>query len=56
MRKVTLHNVRDTRDNREYSIVIVDERKAKWFVPIEEEQGNEYRGHSEISGVGIPED
>lgn len=35
--KVTLKNVRDIRDNREYSIVIVDSRKTKWFVPIEEE-------------------
>ena len=35
---VTLHNVRDIRDDRVYSVVIVNQRKAKYFVPVEEEQ------------------
>lgn len=39
--KVKLYNVRDTRDDREYSIVIVDQRKAKWFVPIGLKQDEE---------------
>jgi len=36
--KVTLYNVRDIRDDREYSVVIVNAKKAKWFVPIEEDE------------------
>lgn len=37
--KVTLYNVMDTRDGRVYSVVIVDKRKQKWFVPVVQEQG-----------------
>lgn len=32
---VKLFNVRDTRDGREYSVVIVSAKKARFFVPIE---------------------
>ena len=32
---ITLYNVIDIRDNRHYSVVIVSERKAKYFVPAE---------------------
>lgn len=35
MSMITLHNVRDIRDDRVYSIVIVKANKAKWFVPVE---------------------
>lgn len=34
---VTLYNVMDIRDNRCYSVVIVSQRKARFFVPIESE-------------------
>lgn len=33
---ITLYNVMDIRNGREYSVVIVKENKARWFVPIEE--------------------
>lgn len=33
---VTLYNVIDTRNNNHYSVVVVSERKAKWFIPDEE--------------------
>ena len=33
---IILYNVRDIRDDREYSVVIVKERKAKYFVPVGE--------------------
>ena len=32
---ITLRSVRDTRDGREHSVVIVSSRKTKYFVPIE---------------------
>lgn len=35
---IKLYNVRDIRDDRVYSEVIVEERKAKYFVPIEPEE------------------
>ena len=38
MEKVRLYNVRDIRDDRVYSVVIVKARNAKWFVPIEEDE------------------
>ena len=34
---IRLENVRDTRNNREYSVVIVSAKKARFFVPINEE-------------------
>ena len=34
---IRLTNVMDIRDNRVYSVVIVSERKAKYFVPVVEE-------------------
>lgn len=30
---VTLYNVMDIRDNRVYSVVIISQRKTKYFVP-----------------------
>lgn len=30
---ITLHDVIDIRDGRHYSVVIVSQRKAKYFVP-----------------------
>ena len=30
---VTLYNVMDIRDNRVYSVVIISQRKVKYFVP-----------------------
>lgn len=30
---ITLYNVTDIRDGRTYSVVIVNQRKAKYFVP-----------------------
>lgn len=33
-----LENVIDTRDGRHYSVVIVSERKVRYFVPVEEEE------------------
>lgn len=33
----TLYNVIDIRNGRFYSVVVVSERKAKYFVPVEEE-------------------
>lgn len=35
--KVTLYNVIDTRTNQFHSVVIVSQRKAKFFVPAEPE-------------------
>lgn len=32
---VTLYNVRDIRTDKEHSVAIVEERKVKYFVPIE---------------------
>lgn len=32
---VTLYNVMDIRNGKIYSVVVVSERKAKYFVPIE---------------------
>ena len=34
---ITLYDVMDVRDNRIYSVVKVNPKKVKWFVPIEEE-------------------
>lgn len=34
---VTLYNVRDIRDDRVYSVVIVNQRKVKYFVPVVQE-------------------
>ena len=34
---VKLYNVRDIRDNRVYSVVIVSGRKVRFFVPVEPE-------------------
>ena len=34
---ITLYNVRDIRNDREYSVVIVSAKKARFFVPIEGE-------------------
>lgn len=36
--KIKLFNVRDIRDDRVYSVVIVKANKAKWFVPAEGEE------------------
>lgn len=33
---VTLYDVIDTRNGRYYSVVVVTERKAKYFIPAEE--------------------
>ena len=33
---ITLYNVRDIRDNRCYSVVKVNQKKARFFVPIED--------------------
>ena len=33
---VTLYDVIDTRNGRFYSVVVVSERKTKYFVPIEQ--------------------
>lgn len=30
---ITLYNVIDIRDNRHYSVVIVNQRKARYFIP-----------------------
>ena len=38
---VKLYNVRDTRTDRIHSVVVVEEKKAKYFVPVEEEQEEE---------------
>lgn len=35
MKKIKLYNVIDTRDGRFYSVVIVSERKAKYFAEAE---------------------
>ena len=34
----TLYNVIDTRNGRFYSVVVVSERKAKYFIPAETEE------------------
>lgn len=34
--RITLHNVIDTRSGNYYSVVVVKERNAKWFIPAEE--------------------
>ena len=39
--KVTLYNVIDTRTNQFHSVVIVSQRKAKFFVPAEPEEAEE---------------
>lgn len=39
--KVTLYNVIDTRTNQFHSVVIVSQRKAKFFVPAELEEAEE---------------
>lgn len=36
--KVTLYNVIDTRTNQFHSVVIVSQRKAKFFIPAEPEE------------------
>lgn len=40
MMKVTLYNVIDTRTNQFHSVVIVSQRKAKFFVPAEENEAD----------------
>ena len=35
---ITLYNVMDIRDNRRYSVVMVNQRKARFFVPVEEDE------------------
>lgn len=35
---VRLENVIDTRTGKEHSVAIVEERKAKYFVPIEDKE------------------
>ena len=35
---VTLYNVMDIRNGKIYSVVVVSERKAKYFVPVETEE------------------
>lgn len=32
---ITLHNVIDIRTGQHYSVVIIKQRNAKWFVPAE---------------------
>lgn len=36
--KITLYNVIDTRTNQFHSVVIVSQRKAKFFIPAEPEE------------------
>ena len=36
---VELKNVIDVRTNKHYSVVRVNEKKAKWFIPADEEKG-----------------
>ena len=38
---IILKNVRDIRDGKEYSEAIVSRKKAKWFVPIEDNEAPE---------------
>ena len=33
---ITLYDVIDIRNNRHYSVVVVKESKAKWFIPANE--------------------
>lgn len=35
---VTLYNVRDTRNDKEHSVAIVEEKKVRYFVPIDSEE------------------
>lgn len=35
---VTLYNVMDIRNGKIYSVVVVSERKAKYFIPAETEE------------------
>ena len=38
---VTLYDVKDTRTEKHHSVVIVEEKKAKYFVPDTEEEAEE---------------
>ena len=38
-KKIVLYNVRDTRTGKVHSVAVVSEKNAKWFEPVEEQEG-----------------